>query len=255
MKLKRFRFTLVTSFFLLLVVFPLFIIFLISIVPAWGSAIPNKFGLVWWFEILEPRYMKAIINTIIVSLSSMIISVSYGIVGSYLFVFYDFRFKDFFSSMILSPNYVACMVISLGLLVAYPSIRNTVWIMVLGNFVIVSPLTMKYIQSSMTKISDNVVEASYSLGSSKINTFFKIILPLSRHGILGAIILSIGMCVSALSIMLLLYNANWITIPIYIYLENTTGNLGIAASFSVILIAISFVSIFFVNRLGEDNVD
>lgn len=242
---------LIIGFISFLVIFPLFIIFLMSIVPVWNYAIPNEFGLLWWNRILEPHYFKALINTAIVSFVSMGVSMLYGIFGSYLFTFYDFRGKEFLLTMILSPNYVACMVVSLGLLVAYPGIRNTFWIMILGNFVVVSPLAMKYVQSSMVKISKNIVEASYSLGSSKMNTFVKIILPLSRQGILGGTIFSIGMCVSALSIMLLLYNASWVTISIHIYLENTTGSIGMAAAFSTILITASIITIYLVDRYGD----
>lgn len=252
--MKKIIFIGVVSFFGILIIFPMFVVFLISIVPVWNSAIPDMFGLIWWKKILEFRYFKSLINTAIVSIVSMIISVSYGIIGSYLFVFYDFIGKDFLLAMILSPNYVACMVVSLGLLIAYPILRNTFWIMILGNFVIVSPLTIKYVQSSMEKISKDIVEASYSLGSSRINTFLKIILPMSKHGILGGIVLSVGMCMSALSIMLMLYNAKWITIPIYIYLENTTGDLGISASLSTILTVLSFVTVIIVNKYGEDSV-
>ena len=239
-------------FLSVLILFPLSIIFLLSVVPTWGQAIPNEFGLIWWRELLKkPEYAKAIFNTVFVAGLSSTCIVIYGVMGSYLFSYYDFIGKDFLFSMILSPTYVSCTVISLGLIVAYFPLRNTLWMMILGNFVIVSPLVMKYVHSSMNKISKDLIEASYSLGSSKINTFMKIILPLSRQGILAGIILSIGMCVSALSIMLMLYSADWITIPIYIYMENTTGNLGIAGAFSTILIVVTLLTIYLVDYVSE----
>ena len=241
----------VVSFLSVLILLPLSITFLLSVVPAWGQAIPNEFGLVWWRELLKKAYAKAIFNTFVVAGLSSTCIVIYGVMGSYLFSYYDFIGKDFLFSMILSPTYVSCTVVSLGLIVAYFPLRNTLWMMILGNFVVVSPFVMKYVHSSMNNISKDLIEASYSLGSSKINTFTKIILPLSRQGILAGIILSIGMCVSALSIMLMLYNAEWITIPIYIYLENTTGNLGIAGAFSTILIVITLMTVYLVDYVGE----
>ena len=241
----------IVLFLSILIILPLSIIFLLSVVPVWSGAIPSEFGLIWWREMLRPAYVKAIFNTFVIAgLSSMCIVV-YGIIGSYLFTYYDFMGKDFLFSMILSPTYVSCTVISLGLIVAYFPLRNTLWMMILGNFVIVSPLVMKYVHSSMNKISKDLIEASYSLGSSKLNTFMKIILPLSRQGILAGIILSIGMCISALSIMLMLYNMEWITIPIYIYLENSTGTIGIAGAFSTILIVVTLMTIYLVDYLGE----
>jgi len=240
----------IVLFLSILIILPLSITFLLSVVPAWSEAIPNEFGLIWWKEILKPIFVKAISNTFIVAGLSSICIVVYGVMGSYLFSYYDFSGKDFLFSMILSPTYVSCTVVSLGLIVAYVPLRNTLWMMILGNFVIVSPFVMKYVHSSMSKISKDLVEASYSLGSSKVNTFIKIILPLSKHGILAGIILSIGMCMSALSIMLMLYNAKWITIPIYIYLENTTGTLGIAGVFSTILIIVTLLTVYLVDYVS-----
>jgi len=241
----------IVLFLSVLILLPLSITFLLSVVPVWGQAIPNEFGLIWWKEILRPAYVKAIFNTFIVAGLSSTCIVAYGVIGSYLFSYHDFIGKDFLFSMVLSPTYVSCTVVSLGLIVAYVPLRNTLWMMILGNFVVVSPFVMKYVHSSMSKISKDLIEASYSLGSSKVNTFIKIILPLSKQGILAGIILSIGMCVSALSIMLMLYNPKWITIPIYIYLENTTGTLGIAGVFSTMLIIGTLVTVYLVDYVSE----
>ena len=248
---KRIFSTFVILFLSILIILPLSIIFFLSVVPVWSGAIPDEFGLIWWKEILRPAYVKAIFNTFVVAGLSSVCIVIYGVVGSYLFTYYDFMGKGFLFSMILSPTYVSCTVVSLGLIVAYVPLRNTLWMMILGNFVVVSPFVMKYVHSSMIKISKDLIEASYSLGSSKMNTFTKIILPLSRQGILAGIILSIGMCMSALSIMLMLYNAGWITIPIYIYLENTTGTLGIAGVFSTILIVVTLMTVYLVDYVSE----
>jgi len=241
----------VVLFLSILILLPLLITFLLSVVPVWGQAIPNEFGLIWWKEILKPKYAKAIFNTFVVAGLSSICIIVYGVAGSYLFSYYDFIGKDLLFSMILSPTCVSCTVVSLGLIVAYVPLRNTLWMMILGNFVVVSPFVMKYVHSSMSEISKDLIEASYSLGSSKMNTFIKIILPLSRQGILAGIILSIGMCISALSIMLMLYSADWITIPIHIYLENTTGTLGIAGAFSTILIIVTLLTVYLVDYVSE----
>lgn len=235
-----------------LIVFPFFMISLFSIVPVWVGTFPDNFGLIWWKEIFsKPIYINAILNSVAISFLSMCACMGYGILAGYLFSFYDFRGKSFLQSLILSPTYVACVIVSFGLLIAFPNIRNSIWMMVIANFVVVSPLTFKYVHSSMEKIELNIIEASYSLGSSKVNTFWRIILPLSRKGILAGTVLSMGMCMSALSVLLLLYSPKWAPISVMIYLESKTGSLGVASGLSVILMAVSIVTIFVVDLLEE----
>lgn len=243
--------SLVLMFLAVLIVLPLVVVSLLSIVPRWSTAFPTEFSLEWWMAILKPKYIDVIINTFMVTTMSTIITVGYGIISAYLFAFYKFKGKSILSILILSPTYVAGVVLALGLLTMYPQIRNTFWILMVGHFIIISPLAFKYVLSSMVKIPSSLIEASSSLGSSKLNTFIRIILPLSKHGILSATVLSIGMSISELSVSLLLFGAGWKTIPIQIYLERGWGILGIAGVLSTILIIITIVTIALLDYLRE----
>ena len=51
------------------------------------------------------------------------------------------------------------------------------------------PYMILPIYNSLSKINDDIIEAAADLGSSWINTFFKITLPLSRDGILSGVIM------------------------------------------------------------------
>jgi len=248
--MRKIVLALVLLFLVIMIILPLFVVFLLSIVPRWSTVFPTSFSLEWWLAILEPKFIKVISNTFLVTVVSTLITVGYGIIAAYLFTFYDFRGKQTLSALILSPTYVAGIVLALGLLTMYPLLRNTFWILMLGHFVVISPIVFRYVLSSMIKIPNNLIEASYSLGSSKANTFWKIILPLSKQGVLAGTVLSIGMNISELSVSLLLYGAEWATIPIQIYLERGWGILGIAGVLSTILILITIVTIFSVYYLG-----
>lgn len=241
---------LVLLFLIILIILPLCVVFLLSIVPRWSEAFPTSFSLEWWSAIFKPKFVEVISNTLVVTSVSTFITVGYAIIASYLFAFYDFRGKEILSSLILSPTYVAGVVLALGLLIMYPLIRNTFWILMLGHFVVISPIVFRCVLSSMVKIPNNLIEASYSLGSSKANTFWRIVLPLSKQGILSGTVLSIGMNISELSVSLLLYGAGWATIPIQIYLERGWGILGIAGVLSTILILITLATVFCVDYLG-----
>lgn len=245
--------SLVLAFLVILIILPLCVMFLLSIVPSWSSAFPTSFSAEWWLAILTPKFLKVILNTVLVTVMSTLSTVGYAIIASYLFTFYNFKGREILSALILSPTYVAGVVLALGLLTMYPAIRNTFWILMLGHFVVISPVVFRCVLSSMVKIPANLIEASSSLGSSKENTFWRIILPLSRKGILAGGILSIGMNISELSVSLLLFGADWVTIPIQIYLERGWGILGIASVLSTILIIITLATVFFVNYLGEKN--
>lgn len=244
---------LVFLFLFLLIVMPLIVVFLLSMVPRWHTAFPTSFSLEWWSKILNPKFLKVLSNTAIITVVSTVITIGYGIIAGYVFTFIKFKGKEVLSILILAPTYIAGVVLALGLLVMYSFLRNTFWILLLGHFLIISPIVFKYISSFMSKIPEELVEASYSLGSSKAYTFWKIILPLSKKGILSALVLSIGMNISELSVSLLLYGPQWATIPIQIYLEREYGILGIAGVLSTILIVITIVAVSLLEFVGGDN--
>jgi len=244
--------TAVLIFLVLLIVLPLCIVFLISIVPRWSTVFPTSFSLEWWMATLKPKFLKTFSNTLIVTTVATLITVGYAIIASYLFAFHDFKGKEFLATLTLAPTYVAGVVLALGLLKTYPFLRNTFWMLMLGHFAVISPIVFRVVLSSMIKIPNNLVEASYSLASSKINTFRRIILPLSKHGILAGTLLSVGMSVSELSVSILLYSSRWVTLPIQIYLERGWGTLGIAGVLSTILVFVSLLTVFSVDYFGQE---
>jgi len=241
------------AFLAVLIVFPLFVVFLLSVVPRWSTAFPSEFSLQWWVKLFEPMFLQSIYNTVIISVAATALTVAYAVLASYIFLYYEFKGKRLLFTLMLAPTYVAGTVLALGLLTAYPSIRNTFWIMLLAHFTIVSPLAFKTVHASMRKIPSSLVEASYSLGSNRLNTFQRVIVPLTRQGILSATVLGMGMNVSELSVSIMVYGADWITIPIRIYLERNWGILGIAGVLSTLLILFAIASTVSANRFGGNN--
>lgn len=246
---------LVFAFLGVLMIFPLIVVLLISVVPRWYTRIPNNFGFDWWFLTLSKgKYIRIILNSIGITIASTALIICYAIIASYIFAFHDFRWKQLLSLAMLSPAYVSGVVIALGLLTAFPPIRNTFWILILGHFIIVFPPVFRSILSSMMKVPKSLVEVSSSLGSTSINTFLRIILPLSMKGIMAGITLSIGLNMSELSVSLLVYGPDWVLIPIQIYLEWWRGCLGVAGVLSGILVVLAIFTVFTLNYLGEQKI-
>lgn len=234
-----------------LLIMPMGVVFLISIVPRWHTAIPTSFGLDWWILLFsKAKYAKIIFNSIYITLLSTLITVFYAVIASYVFIYCEFRGKGILSLIMLCPSYVSGVVIGLGLLTMYPTIRNTGLILVLGHFMVIIPLVYRSILSSMLKVPSNLIEVSQSLGSTQFNTFRKVILPLISKGIMAGSIISVGMNMSELSVSFFLYGPNWTLIPVQIYLEWWKGSLGVAGALATILALIAIITTYGANYLG-----
>ncbi|MFV0393359.1 MAG: phosphate ABC transporter permease PstA [Coprobacillaceae bacterium] len=69
--------------------------------------------------------------------------------------------------------------------------------------IMILPILIKTIEETLKTIPNNLREASFALGASKVQTIFKVILPTSLSGIISAIILGMGRIISESAPLLL----------------------------------------------------
>jgi len=229
---------------------PLAVVIVLSLAPRWGyEIIPSEYSLVWWSMLLEPKFLRAMVNTVIVSGSAVSLAIVFGVYVSYILTFHEFKGKGALSLLVMSPMYVASIVLALGLIAVFPTLRNTPWIMIIGLSLVVIPIAFRPIYSVMGKIDRNLVEAAESLGASRLAILFKIILPLTKSGIIAGAALALGLSMSELGVVILLFGPSWYTMAVQIYIESQWGIIGVAAAMGTLLIVIATLAIVTVYRL------
>ncbi|MFW6313469.1 MAG: ABC transporter permease subunit [Spirochaetota bacterium] len=91
-------------------------------------------------------------------------------------------------------------------------------------------------------------EAAVSLGTPPARTFRKIAIPLMLPGIMSGAIMSWITSINELSASILLYVGRTMTMPIRIYLSVLDGYFGPASAMSTILLLVTGLAVFLVNR-------
>jgi len=251
--LKTIQLSFVSISMFFIIIFPFIVVLLLSLTPRWGyEVIPTSYSLKWWAMLLQPKFLRAAINTGIISGSAVALSIAFSTYVSYLLTFRQFRGKETLFLLMMSPMYVASVVIALGLLIMFPLLRNTPWILIIGHFLVVTPVTFRLIYGVMRKIDQNLFEAAESLGASRWTIATDIILPLTKSGIIAGAALALGLSMSELGITILLYGPSWYTLSVLIYTESQWGSIGLAAAMGTVLIAIASAAIIIVHRLGAE---
>lgn len=72
--------------------------------------------------------------------------------------------------------------------------------------IMILPTIVRSTQESLLSVQEGLREGSYALGTSKVRTIFKIVLPSAAGGIVTSIILAIGRVVSESAVLLLTIN-------------------------------------------------
>ena len=198
------------------------------------------------------RMGPAIFNTIRIPLLAMIVVVIFAIFISYLAVRKRNAVTSVIDSLSMIPYIVPGTVMGIAFLTSFNTgiggsgilaITGTALIMVVSMSVRRLPYTIRSSVASLMQIPTSIEEAASSLGSGKINTFFKITVPMMMSGIIAGAILSWITMLSELSTSILLYNVRTRTMTVAIYTEVIRGNYGIAAALSTILTLFTVISL------------
>ena len=115
---------------------------------------------------------------------------------------------------------------------------------VFAAFVSGLPLVAKTVQAAVRNEIEGYIEASYMLGKSRATTFFRVVLPLLRRGILSGMFLAVARSLGDVGITIML-GGNIIgrtnTIALEVYNSVFVGDFGRAFFLTGILGFISFV--------------
>ena len=125
--------------------------------------------------------------------------------------------------------------------------------LVLGSFIYSLPFAVQPFQTAFAGVDRKLLEASWSLGRSHLYTFFSVILPLSRQGIITGCVLSFAHTLGEFGVVLMIGgNIPGITkvasVAIYDKVESLDYDL--ANAYSLFLLAITFIillSVYLVN--------
>ena len=140
----------------------------------------------------------ALVNTVAMTLLSLIIAVSLGIFSAIFLVEYAKRGNRFIGVIRLTTETLSGIPsIVYGLFGMLFFVTTLKWGLSLlaGAFtmaIMILPLVMRTTEEALKSVPDSYREGSFGLGAGKLRTIFRIVLPSAVPGILAGVILAIG---------------------------------------------------------------
>jgi putative spermidine/putrescine transport system permease protein len=196
-------------------------------------------------------FIKAFLVSLGVGSLASLLSLCCGVPAALALVRHSFKGRSFFNWLFLSPLLAPHIVLGLAILLIMSPLHllDTYTGIVLAHLGITVPYIIRTVSISLQSVDIRVEEAARVHGASILATFFKVTLPLIVRGIAAGGIIAFLISFDEAVIALFIAGSRVSTLPveIYHYIEYRTDPQ--VAALSVVLIAISILLVFFVERM------
>ncbi len=142
--------------------------------------------------------MPAIINTIIITLLSLVIAVPFGVFSAIYLTEYAKRGNKFVNVVRVATETLSgipSIVYGLFGMLFFVNFLDWGYSLLAGAATIsimILPLIMRSTEEALKSVPDSYREGSFGLGAGRLRTVFKIVLPSAMPGVLAGIILAVG---------------------------------------------------------------
>ncbi len=220
---------------------------------------------------LSPEVIFSIKLSLKVSLLSTLLVFLLGLPLASLLSFKDFKFKNLLDAVITLPLVFPPVVTGYILLLIFGkkgiigsillklfnfSVVFTWRGALLASFVASLPIFVKGAKASLEGVNRELIEVSYTLGKGKLETFFKVILPLAKNGIVASLILSFARAMGEFGATLMVAGnmpMRTTTLPLEIYNLVSMGEMEKANLLTLFTAIFSVGVIYTVNKLSVGN--
>ncbi len=181
-----------------------------------------------------------------------------GVPAAYALARSSFRGKDLLDSLIDLPVVLPPLISGFGLLIFFgetplgSAINSVIRVVftpvgiVVAQFFVATPFVIRTVKAVFESIDDKYELVAQSLGSSKLESFLRVTMPMAKKGILAGVILAWARCVGEFGATLMLAGATKMrteTLPIAVFLNISVGNINMALAIAFVMLVISIATI------------
>ncbi|MGN6549130.1 MAG: ABC transporter permease [Pararhizobium sp.] len=240
----------------LTVIFPYLALLKTALVPNAGDALtPSTLTLSHFhFVLFDFSATKlALRNTFVLGVMSATVVTAIALVVSYVATRRLVAGAGVLGVLATAPVAIPGIVLGVGLFLSYanPTFRlyGTLWILLIAFVTIELPAGYQQMSSAFHGVHPELEEASRILGASRLRTLWLITSPMLWTSVVAAWCFVFVGTIRELSATILLTTANTKLVSVIIYDLNESGDMGAICVLGLILLAVSFLVIFAVNRM------
>ena len=228
------------------------IIFVGAFSQAWGfdySFTLRNFRYVW-----DVGY-QTIVDTVTVALVSTPISGILGMFIAFLVVRRNFIGKNLMEFTSMLSFALPGTVVGIGYILAF----NTKPLLLTGTLtILVANFVFRYVPvgiqngiAALHQIDPGIEEAATDLGANSQTVFRRITLPLISPAFFSGLVFAFVRAMTAISAAIFLVSADWNLMTVQILAQVSSGRLGAAAAFSLILVGIILIAILIIRIIVD----
>ena len=207
----------------------------------------------FWDAVSSQEAVAALKLTLLASLGVSVLNAVLGTITAWVLVRDDFRGKSLVNAIIDLPFALPTIVAGLTLLALYGptspidvNVAFTQTAVVLCMMFVTLPFVVRTVQPVLEELDPEVEQAAHSLGASQLATFRRVVLPNILPGILSGVALAFAKAVGEFgSLVIITGNIPFDTqvSSVFIFGRIESGDSAGAAAVSVVLLAISFMTL------------
>jgi multiple sugar transport system permease protein len=144
------------------------------------------------FVLTDPKLSLSLVNSLLVSVGSTVLSVTVSALAGFAFARYDFKGKNLIMSVILGLFMIPVVIniIPLYIMLANIGLLNSLGALVMTFQILIIPLNIFLLKNYFESLPRELEEAALIDGCSRLGSLVRITIPLSLPGFLIAAILS-----------------------------------------------------------------
>lgn len=180
---------------------------------------PQGLTLRWFENIFEiSAFRRTIVTSLELAFLATGLALLIGIPAAYALNRYRIKLPSWLSTVFVLPILVPEIVLGFSLLKSVAvGVQAPIFLtLLIGHMLLVLPYCVRVVSASLASFDFSIEEAAVSLGSPPVKTFFTIVLPNVRSGVIAAFILAFITSINDVSTSLFLTGPGISTLPIQI---------------------------------------
>ena len=178
---------------------------------------PQGLSLKWVYAVMGmDNFRASFMLSMALAVGATVLALVLGVPAAYGLSRYAVPGRELIRTIVLAPVLVPGIIVGLALLrhAVIPLDMPVTTALVLAHTVLVLPYAVRVVTASLENLRSDVEEAAVMLGATRMATFFKIVLPNIRNGILAAFILGFVTSFNQVPVSLFLTGPGITTLPI-----------------------------------------